>query len=227
MATIKDSELCIHYIMRHITETYYRDILQRHITETYQDFHCDNHRCIHGSLSCDELNNCGDYSDEHGCNLLDIIPLEVFLGGAFVVLVFIIIIIIVCYCCCKKKRPVAPSTIGRTTKMTTNNEPTVSYRAQPQPQAGYHPPPIYGGGHPGGGYNYTGYSNTYPQQPMFPPVEGGMAYPSLPMHASNPPNTNLSACPPPSMVPSATKVVGVPPPAVYAPLAPAPPQPYS
>nr|XP_006826106.1 PREDICTED: cubilin-like [Saccoglossus kowalevskii] len=182
------------------------------------DFHCDNHRCIHESLSCDDLDNCGDNSDEHECSSPD--NLGVILGGVFGSLIIIIIIIAVCCCCCKKK-PAATSPSSTTTRMATSTgttarpkpndtQPTVftvSYNAQPQPPAGYYPPPPpaygYGGGPPGGGYNYANYNNTSypPSQYTLPPVQGDMAYPPPSMNAYNAPTTDQSPYPPPSMAP--------------------------
>ena len=39
-------------------------------TSTRDRFQCDNGRCVHDSLVCDEMDDCGDNSDEEqGCGM--------------------------------------------------------------------------------------------------------------------------------------------------------------
>ncbi|XP_050399612.2 uncharacterized protein LOC126816865 [Patella vulgata] len=141
-------------------------------------FQCDNKWCVDLDLVCDNIDHCGDYSDETGdgrakCRQQDNGLLSRFLSlgvtASIAITVGSIVIVIACIvalvCCCRKtlckKRPDSGVTTTATTVVANGSTPAPNNVQGPRT----------GGPFSNHGYTHQGY---YPMQPVYPTPHGSV-----------------------------------------------------
>lgn len=73
-------------------------------------YECRNRRCIQGTLLCNGQNNCGDWSDEVGCDVSGPGVIGIVLGAMGLVIATIVIMTLI-----RKSHSADPETVSRYT----------------------------------------------------------------------------------------------------------------
>ncbi|XP_046585111.1 uncharacterized protein LOC124292109 isoform X1 [Haliotis rubra] len=150
--------------------------------ECGSSFQCENTWCIDEDLVCDEVDHCGDYSDEAAdgrakCQQEETGLISRFLSlgvtASIAITVGSVVIVVACIvalvCCCRKsfcKKPQDSSGVTTTaTTVVANGAPPANYQgiATDGPRGG--------GPFSNHGYTHQGY---YPMQPVFPTPHGSV-----------------------------------------------------